>query len=159
MKQPIRIATYISLTDKSQIADVREHIEKLTSLYKSTKIYVGTDSQNKHDITHYVTAIVIHFHGNSGGHVIYSEDKVPRVRDRFTKLWGEVTRSVDVANFLRDECKIPIEYIDLDLNANAKWDSNKVLAPAVGYVKSFGYESRFKPGEAWAVRIADTLCR
>ena len=47
----------------------------------------------------------------------------------------------------------------MDLNANVKWDSNKVLQPAVGYLQSMGYEARFKPGPAYAVRIADILCR
>lgn len=145
--------------DNTIIKDVAEYIKASISAVPYSKIYIGSDSQNKDDFTVYVTAIVIHWHGDSGGHVIYAKEKVPRIRNRFDKLWGEVQRSVDTANFLKHDCNIPVEFIDLDLNADAKWDSNKVLAPAVGYIESLGYQARFKPGPAYAVRIADTLCR
>lgn len=145
--------------DKTIVPDVAEYIKANLKSVPYSKIYVGTDSQNKDDHTVYATAIVIHWNGGNGGHVLYTMDKVPRIRDRFTKLWGEVERSVKVANFLRDECDIKVEYIDLDLNANTKWDSNKVLKPAQGYCESLGYDTRCKPGPAYAVRIADVLCR
>lgn len=145
--------------DNTVIQDVGQYIKAALEKEKFSKIYVGTDSQNHGDFTVYATAIVIHWHGDMGGHVIFAKDKVPRIRDRFTKLWGEVERSVDIANYLKRECGIAIDCIDLDLNADAKWDSNKVLKPAVGYVESLGYQARFKPGPAYAVRIADVLCR
>jgi predicted RNase H-related nuclease YkuK (DUF458 family) len=145
--------------DNTRIDDVADYIKTSIKNVPYSKIYIGTDSQNKDDYTVYVTAIVIHWNENNGGHVIYTKDKVPRIRDRFTKLWGEVQRSVEVANFLKNDCGISIEYIDLDLNANTKWDSNKVLKPALGYVESLGYQARYKPGPAYAVRIADILCR
>ena len=71
----------------------------------------------------------------------------------------EKNKILDVANFLKDDCGIPVQYIDLDLNSNVKWDSNKVLTSAVGLVKSSGFEARFKPNDAYAVRIADVLCK
>lgn len=145
--------------DNTVIKDVANYLKAIIDTVPYSKIYVGTDSQNKDDYTIYATAVVIHWNGNNGGHVLYTKDKVLRIRDKFERLWGEVQRSVDVANYLKLECNIPIECIDLDLNANAKWDSNKVLKPAVGYVESLGYEARFKPGPAYAVRIADILCR
>lgn len=145
--------------DNTVIKDVANYLKAIVDTVPYSKIYVGTDSQNKDDYTIYATAIVIHWNSNNGGHVLYTKDKVLRIRDKFERLWGEVQRSVDVANYLKFECKIPIECIDLDLNANAKWDSNKVLKPAVGYVESLGYEARFKPGPAYAVRMADVLCR
>lgn len=145
--------------DNTIINDIGQYIKSSLDTQPLSKVYVGTDSQNKDDFTIYVTAIVIHWNSDSGGHVLYVKDKVPRIRDRYTKLWIEVQRSVEVANFLKNDCNIPIEYIDLDLNSNAKWESNKVLGPAVGYIESLGYQARFKPGPAYAVRIADSLCR
>jgi predicted RNase H-related nuclease YkuK (DUF458 family) len=150
---------YKTLGNKKVVENIGSYIKDKIKNIPYTKIYVGTDSQNKDTITHYVTAIVIHFNGNNGGHVIYAEEKVPIIKDRFTKLWGEVTRSLDVANFLKDDCGIPVQYIDLDLNSNVKWDSNKVLTSAVGLIKSSGFEARFKPNDAYAVRIADVLCK
>ena len=145
--------------DNTIVNDVAEYLKASIKAIPTSKIYVGSDSQNKDDYTVYATAIVVHWNSNNGGHVLYTKDKVLRIRDRFERLWGEVQRSVDVAMFLKDECGIQVEYIDLDLNSNAKWDSNKVLKPAVGYIESLGFEARFKPGPAYAVRIADVLCR
>lgn len=145
--------------DKTIVPDVAKYIKDNLTSAPFSKIYVGTDSQNHDDFTVYATAIVIHWESDKGGHVLYTKEKVPRIRDRFTKLWGEVERSIVVANFLRDECGIPIAYIDLDLNSSAKWESNSVLKPAQGYCESLGYETRCKPGPAYSVRIADVLCR
>lgn len=141
------------------VNDVGSYIKEILKIVPFSKIYVGTDSQNTGDYTVYATVIVLHYNGNNGGHVIFSKDSVPRIRDKYEKLWGEVARSVDAANFLKNDCGISVQYIDLDLNANVKEDSNKILASAVGFVESYGYGARYKPGPAFAVRVADILCR
>lgn len=145
--------------DNTVVKDIAEYLKASIQAFPTSKIYVGTDSQNKDEHTIYATAIVVHWNTNNGGHVLYTREKVPRIKSRFDRLWNEVQRSVDVALYLRDECGIPIEYIDLDLNSDVKWDSNKVLKPAVGYIESLGFETRCKPGPAYAVRMADRICR
>lgn len=150
---------YKSLTTNKVIPDIADYIKAQLKLIKHTKIYIGSDSQNQGDHTMYATCVVLHFNGNNGGHVIYQKDKVPRINDQFTRLWGEVSRSYNMALFLRDECNIPVEYIDLDLNADKKWESNRVLPAAQGYCEASGFKTRCKPGDAYAVRIADALCR
>lgn len=145
--------------DNTVIQDIANYLKTFLSTIPKSKIYVGTDSQNKDDYTIFVTAIVVHINSNSGGHVLYTKDKLPRIKDKFQRLWDEVQRSVDVANYLRFECGLEIESIDLDLNSNIKWDSNKILKSAVGYVESLGYTAKFKPNETYATRVADTLCR
>jgi len=150
---------YIRLDKDIVLDDVSLYIKTHIKTIPFTKIYIGTDSQNKGDWSVYVTAIVLHFNSNNGGHVIYKRDKVKRIRDKYVRLWGEVERSVNVANFLKNDCGIDVAYIDLDLNANVKEESNKVLSPAIGYVTANGYESRCKPGPTYAAKIADVLCR
>lgn len=150
---------YNRLDTNTPVFNVGSYIKDILKIVPYTKIYVGTDSQNTGDYTVYATVIVLHYNGNNGGHVIFSKERVPRIRDKYAKLWGEVERSVDVANFLKNDCGIDVQYIDLDLNANKKEESNKILASAVGLVESYGYGARFKPGPAYAVRIADVLCR
>jgi predicted RNase H-related nuclease YkuK (DUF458 family) len=145
--------------DNTVIKDIAEYLKTLLTVMPQSKIYIGTDSQNKDNNTIFVTAIVIHVNSNNGGHVLYTKDKLPRIKDKFQRLWDEVQRSVDIANYLKLECGIDIESIDLDLNSNAKWDSSKILKPAVGYVESLGYKVRYKPGATYATRIADVLCR
>jgi predicted RNase H-related nuclease YkuK (DUF458 family) len=150
---------YKRLDTNTIVENISSYIKDHLKSVPFTSVYVGTDSQNHGDYTVYATAIVLHFNSNNGGHVIYSKEKVPRIKDQFTRLWGEVQRSYEVAVFLRDDCNIPIQYIDLDLNANKKWESNKVLPSAVGLCEASGFHTRCKPGEAFAVRIADVLCR
>jgi predicted RNase H-related nuclease YkuK (DUF458 family) len=74
----------------------------------------------------------------------------------WTRLWGELQRSIDVAGYLKFECDIPIEQIDLDLNADPDFPSNKVFQAAVGYAQSMGYKAKTKPDlllATWAANI------
>ncbi len=80
------------------------------------------------------------------------------MRDKFTRLWGEVERSVEVSNMLRDG-GLTIKSIDLDFNEDPKYNSNTVLRSAVGYVEASGFTARWKPHNAFSVRVADQICK
>jgi predicted RNase H-related nuclease YkuK (DUF458 family) len=150
-----------SLSNHQVIDDVFAYIKNIIAEKPETKVYVGTDSQNGRRMTTYATVIVLHYNENDsgkGGHVLYSKDLLPKFRDKFTRLWGEVERSVEVSNMLRDG-GINIKNIDLDFNEDPKWQSNTVLLSAVGYVKASGFEARWKPHNAFSVRVADSLCK
>jgi len=123
---------------------------------ESVKIYIGADSQNIGDLTHYATVIVLHY-GNNGGHVLYNKNVVPRVRDNFNRLWKEVEYSIAVAVYLRENGLPDAEYIDLDLNPDPKYNSNTVLRAALGYVESLGFKARIKPNAAAASCCADSI--
>jgi predicted RNase H-related nuclease YkuK (DUF458 family) len=119
------------------------------------KIYVGSDSQNYARKTIYATTVVFRFE-NNGAHVIYHRETLPLVTDMWTRLWGELQRSIDVAGYLRFECEVPIEQIDLDLNSDPEFPSNKVFQAAVGYAQSMGYNAKTKPDlllATWAANI------
>jgi predicted RNase H-related nuclease YkuK (DUF458 family) len=74
------------------------------------------------------------------------------------KLWGEVERSVEVTQYLRDN-GINIHTIDLDLNHKEQHASNKVVNAAIGYVKSLGIKVRIKPDILPAIAAADNLSK
>jgi predicted RNase H-related nuclease YkuK (DUF458 family) len=57
------------------------------------EVHVGCDSQNYKRHTVYATTVVFDIPGN-GAHVIYRKEKVPKINDLWTKLWGETERSV-----------------------------------------------------------------
>jgi predicted RNase H-related nuclease YkuK (DUF458 family) len=119
------------------------------------KIHVGSDSQNYSKNTLYATTVVFRYE-NNGAHVIYHKETMPKVFDMWTRLWGELQRSIDVAGYLRFECDIPIEQIDLDFNSDPDFASNKVFQAAVGYVQSLGYVAKSKPEilmATWAANI------
>jgi predicted RNase H-related nuclease YkuK (DUF458 family) len=119
-------------------------------------IYVGTDSQNVGESTIYATVIVFHNSGK-GGHVLYSKVVLPKINDRWTRLWKEVEFSVQAAEQLKDEAIPKVGYIDLDLNPDPKYKSNQVLRSAIGYVESMGYKARVKPNAIMASCVADNL--
>ena len=139
-----------------EIADyVKKYIQD--NKFNKIKIYVGCDSHNRGEWTTYVTTLVIHI-GETGCHVMYNKEKVNRINDLWTRLWNEVEKSVDLANYMREN-GINIHNIDLDLNANEKHASNKLVAAATGYVNSMGIKARIKPEILPAVHAADNLSK
>lgn len=146
------------LADKSQIdlaTYLKQYIRRNSN--NSIRIYVGCDSHVKGEFTTYVSTVVIHV-GNTGCHVLYKKEKVEPIRDMWRKLWGEVERSVEVTQYLRDN-GINIHTIDLDLNHQEQHASNKVVNAAIGYVKSLGIKVRIKPDILPAIAAADNLSK
>lgn len=120
------------------------------------KIYVGSDSQNYASKTLYATTVVFRFE-HAGAHVIFHRESTPLVTDLWTRLWGELQRSIDVAGYLKFECDVPIEQIDLDVNSDPEFPSNKVFQAAVGYAQSLGYKAKTKPDLLMATWAANVL--
>lgn len=146
------------LADGSQInlaAYLKQYIKNNSN--NSIRIYVGCDSHVKGNFTTYVSTVVIHV-GTTGCHVLYKKEKVEPIRDMWRKLWGEVERSVEVTQYLRDN-GINIHTIDLDLNHQEQHASNKVVNAAIGYVKSLGIKVRIKPDILPAIAAADNLSK
>jgi predicted RNase H-related nuclease YkuK (DUF458 family) len=148
--------TYKRLGDHKKV-DLIPYIKESIGERTDVKIYVGTDSQNIAYHTQYATVIVLHF-GNSGGHVLYAKERLPIVRDSFTRLWKEVEMSLSIAEFMREGGLPRVDYIDLDLNPDPKYRSNMVLRSALGYVESMGYTARCKPNAPMASSVADSIC-
>ena len=141
-----------------QFVDLVPYLKSKLAESKDIRMYVGTDSQNVGRRTIYATVIVLHY-GNSGGHVIYSKISVPRIVDRFTKLWNEVEDSVKIAQYLEDNGLPKPAYIDIDFNPDPMYQSNSVLRAALGYVESLGYVPRCKPYAISASYVADKICK
>jgi predicted RNase H-related nuclease YkuK (DUF458 family) len=153
-----------------------EQLEKKRIL----KVSIGTDSQKiSKTLYKFATIILITTQEDLGGGVIvgrggmilastYSHDFLKknvdgRQRDKELvneRMVFEVGKSIEVASQvaeLLDLYEIPLE-IHADINPNPKWESNKALQSAVGYILGMGYEFKIKP-EAWASSCgADKLC-
>jgi predicted RNase H-related nuclease YkuK (DUF458 family) len=150
-----------SLSTYETVIDILGYIDNILYLKPDTKLYVGTDSQNGKRATVYATVVVMHYNENDSGkgaHVLFAKEILPKIRDKYTRLWGEVERSVEVSNLLRDG-GLSIKNIDLDFNEDPKYQSNTILRSAVGYVEASGYKARWKPHDAYSVRIADQICK
>lgn len=146
------------LTDKQSL-DLIPYLKNFL-LQKSAlgvKIHVGCDSQIKSGKTTYVSTVVLHV-GYTGCHILYKKEIVPKKLDLWTKLWGEVERSVELTRFLIDH-QIEIESINLDLNDKPVHASNKLVSSALGFAMSTGVNVRIKPELLPAISAADNLSK
>lgn len=137
--------------------DVCEYITAMTSESK-VEVHVGCDSQNHKRHTVYVTTVVFRF-PNNGAHVIYRRERVPKILDMWTKLWGETERSVELANLILEECNLRVAQIDLDFNSDSQYASHKLVSASSGYITSLGFNSKVKPDLLMAAWAANVLCQ
>jgi predicted RNase H-related nuclease YkuK (DUF458 family) len=149
--------TFRSLTNRKEV-DLIPYVSNFLKENEGTILYVGCDSQNVREWTNYATVIVLYNPGK-GGHVLYSKTVMPKIEDRYTKLWNEVEYSIEVAEYLTNNGIQRPSYIDLDLNPDPKYKSNQILRAALGYVESMGYIPRCKPNAMVASHVADALCK
>jgi len=137
--------------------DVCDYITAMTG-ESDVQVHVGCDSQNHKRHTVYVTTVVFRF-PNNGAHVIYRRERLPKITDMWTKLWGETERSVALANLILEECGLRAHQIDLDFNSDSKYASHKLVSASSGYITSLGFESKVKPDLLMAAWAANVLCQ
>lgn len=149
--------TFKSLTTLKQV-DLIQYVKDFTMANENTVLYVGCDSQNFSNKTIYALVIVLYNQGK-GGHVLYAKETLPKITDRYTRLWREIERSIELANYLTENGVEKPDFIDIDLNPDPKYKSNQLLRAALGYVESMGYKVRCKPYAMTASYVADALCK
>ncbi len=153
-----------------------EYLEKLFDIEKARgydlKVSVGTDSQKSGRGYKFATVILITTSEDLGGGIIvgrggiliaatYHHDFKTRNKELVNeRMVFEVGKSVEVAYEiapLLDLYEIPLE-IHADINPDPKWESNKALQQAVGYILGMGYAFKVKPDAPAASNGADKLC-
>ena len=158
---------------QESIVDYLEKIfeEELAKGY-NLKVSVGTDSQKSGKGYKFATVILITTTQDLGGGIIvgrggmiiastsYHEFKQKNKELVNERMVFEVGKSVEAAYEiapLLDLYDIKLE-IHADINPDPKWESNKALQQAVGYILGMGYDFKVKP-EAWAAsNAADRKC-
>lgn len=149
---------YFKILETDEKVELLDYIVKQMKVNPYLKIYVGTDSQNYGGYSHYATAIVLRCN-QKGGHVLYKKEKVPRIRDHWTRLWKECELSLEVAQWLKDNTSIMVEAVELDYNTEKITESHKLVAATRGWVQSSGFTARLKPEEMIAAKAADHIVR
>ena len=139
------------------VVDLLSHVRHVLGTRTDVEVLVGSDSHNHARHTVYTTAVVLRYRSN-GAHVVYKRERAPKVTDLWTRLWGEVERSLSIADHLRKEGRIPVLHIDMDLNSDERFGSHKLHSAAVGYIRSHGYEPHTKPELLIASWAANVLC-
>jgi len=153
----IRSTRSFKVMGGSRSFDVCGYVREMKETADEFALYVGCDSQNYRSYTVYATTVVFRY-PSAGAHVIYRKEKVPRIEDMWTKLWGETERSVALAHMIREETGLQVAQIDLDFNTDPAYPSNRLLSASAGYIQSLGFQTGAKPGLLMAAWAADSLC-
>lgn len=140
------------------IVDVVEYIQEYILNNNDVEILIGCDSQRHAERQVYGVVIVL-YHKGRGGHVLwrkYVEKYEPVLQ---LKLINEVWKSVEVAEFLKENNLPAPTFIDIDLNPDPRYASNTSLRECIGLVTGMGYNVRTKHNGALAYCVADHLVR
>lgn len=146
-----------TLTGKP-IDNVIDYIKEYLSTHDNIEILIGSDSQRNGRKIIYGVVIVLYNVGH-GGHVLCTKEIVDIEPALPVKLITEVWKSVEIAEFLKENGIPSIKYIDIDLNPNPRYKSNSTLRTAIGMVEGLGYKVRYKHNGALATSAADYLVR
>ncbi len=127
------------------VDDIRLFVRAWLREHPKGKVFIGSDSQVRGNDCKYSTVVCLWDVGH-GVWEAYSNVKVPRPNDRFSRLWNEVQRSVEVAELLRDLAPVTVH---MDFNSDPSFPSYKLYDAGMGLVKAMGFEAAGKP-HSWA---------
>lgn len=151
--------------------NLKEIIKDLKMMGHEYIICIGTDSQRNGRRYKFATVVVVRTRQNLGSGVYvgrggkmieadYFVDGLVKgkagVKERMTL---EVAKSIEVAyslsNLFKDFGIVP--QIHADINPDSRWESNKAMNEAVGYILGMGYEFKIKP-DSWASSFGADRC-
>lgn len=142
----------------NDVIDIIPYCRKYIQENPETEILIGCDSQSHKSKTYYATVLALYKPGK-GGHVLYKKTITNREKDNGVRLINEVWFSTELAEFLLSNGLPRAKFIDIDLNPDPKWESNKQLQTAVGIVKGMGYNVRHKGDDPLMTYAADKLVK
>ena len=141
------------------VPDIVEYIREYVSTRESVEILIGSDSQcygNKKTV--YGVVIALYTPGR-GAHVLCTRETLPMEYNTPTRLLNEVWKSIELAEWLKENGLPKVKWIDIDLNPDPKYKSNTVFRQAVGLVEGMGYQVRYKHMGALTTYSANYLVR
>lgn len=141
------------------IPDIIKYIKNYLINKSDVEILVGCDSQSyRNTKTIYGIVIALYTKGK-GAHVLCTRESVPIEKNTSVRLLNEVWKSIEVAEYLKENGLPKPSWIDVDLNPDPKYKSNSVLRQAIGLVTGMGYKVRYKQLGALVHYAANHLVR
>jgi len=166
--------------------DVIEHTDSVIAENRAlgyvTRIYIGTDSQDKGGQTSYASCICYRsgfylepeYEGaepefvGKGVHYISTKTKLPRIRDIWSRLYKETEHTMELAIWFIGLYPLADVTLDLDYNIKPSEDSNILVSATKGWAEGLGMKVNIKLD--WeddttiyrvqvATRAADRECR
>lgn len=145
-------------TENGEKVNIVEHTLEQIETFQNISIRIGTDSQDYSDSTYYVTTIVYRY-GTRGAHYIYYKEKLPRIRDMYSRLFDEARRTIETAQLIDNEIPVAFEGLEFDYNNIPKFQSNRLVSSVRGWVLGLNYKPIFKGSLMIATRAADHIIR
>lgn len=142
-----------------EIENLVEYIKDYVSTRENVEILVGSDSQCYRNTKTVYGAVIALYTPGKGAHVLCSRESMPMERNTAVRLMTEVWKSIEIAEYLRENGLPKPKWIDIDLNPDPKYKSNSVLRQAVGLVEGMGYFVRYKSMGAIVTYAANHLVR
>lgn len=141
------------------VSNIIEYIKEYIETRPDIEILVGSDSQcYGHKKTIYGVVIALYTPGR-GAHVLCKRECFGMEYNTSNRLLTEVWKSIEIAEFLKENGLPKAKWIDIDLNPDPKYKSNAVLRQAVGLVEGMGYKVRYKQFGALSTYAANHLVR
>ena len=141
------------------IDNIIEYIREYLLSHDGIEILIGCDSQDYGNKKTVYGVVIALYTPGKGAHVLCYKETVPMEKNLAVKLLNETWKSIEIADFLVNSGLPKAKYIDIDLNPDPKFDSNKTLRQAIGLVEGMGYKARWKHNGAMVTRAADHLVR
>ena len=141
------------------IPEVVEYIKDYISTRENVEILIGSDSQSYSNRKTIYGVVVALYTKGKGAHVLCTRETLPMEYNTPSRLLGEVWKSLEVAEFLKENGLPKPTWIDIDLNPDPKYKSNATLRQAVGLVEGMGYKVRYKHIGAMMTYAANHLVR
>lgn len=147
-------------TQEGERINIIEHTLSQIEKWPHLKMYIGTDSQDVGKITRNVT-VVAYRYGNRGAHFVYLRNEIPKIRDMYTRLYGEGVLTIECAEMISSEIPVAFEALEFDYNTIPRWASNKLISALKGWVQGLGFKGVFKNGDNMMIasKAADHVCR
>lgn len=146
-----------SLSDHQEV-ELTTYVADFLRDNPSAELLVGCDSQNHDGATHFAVVVGLHIPGR-GARVIYARWETRLMYDICTRLLEEVRHSVEVAETIRTGIDVTVSWIDIDVNPDARYESNRIFSSAVGLVTGMGYRVRHKGDFPLMTHAADQLVK
>lgn len=140
------------------VDDLIDYVKEYVNINKDTEVIIGSDSQSYGKRKTVYGVVVVLYNEGKGGHVICRRENKPKQHDLSMRLIEEVWYSIEVATAIR-ESGVTVKFIDIDINSDPKFKSNKVFEQATGMVKGMGFDVRHKQSGAMATFAANHLVR
>ena len=152
--------------DGIKVPDYEQYVKTYIDNNPGMEILVGTDSQNRGSTTTYSTVIAMYFKDQTGqghgAHCIFRKWRIPRAKNSekvsFERLTNEVVASIQVADELKS-AGIKNVCIDIDINPNENFESNKIFSSMKGMVIGAGFECRYKTLGPLVTTMADYIVK